>query len=106
MTKSPLSGVGGGVAYIDWTVDKVSFVICVTTQLNRLSGFLSILTLQGFHDYVHQAQVSRNEFQFEAHPKLRGDPGPVLSLCHLVTLFPEGSLIGSSEGRQIAHVVL
>ena len=27
MTKSPLSGVGGGSAYIDRTVDKLSFVI-------------------------------------------------------------------------------
>ena len=69
MTKSPLSDVGGGTAYIDWTVDKVSFVIFVMTQSDRLSGFLSILTLQGFHDYVHQAQVSRTEFQIEAHPR-------------------------------------
>ena len=45
------------------------------TQSDRLSGFLSILTLQGFRDYVHQAQVSHNEFQFEAHPKLRGGMG-------------------------------
>ena len=97
---------GGGVAYIDWTVAKVSFLIFVMTQSDRLSGFLSILTLRGFRDYVHQAQVSRNEFQFEVHPKLRGDPGPVLFLCHWVKLFPEGSLIGSGEGRQIAHVVL
>ena len=29
MTNSPLSGVGGGVAYIDRTVDKLSFVIFV-----------------------------------------------------------------------------
>ena len=27
MTKSPLSGVGGGGAYIDRTVDKVSFMM-------------------------------------------------------------------------------
>ena len=27
MTKSPLSGVGGGSAYIDRTVDKVSFLL-------------------------------------------------------------------------------
>ena len=53
---------GGGVAYIDWTVAKVSFLIFVMTQSERQSGFLSILTLQGFRDYVHQAQVSRNEF--------------------------------------------
>ena len=97
---------GGDVAYIYRTVDKVSFVIHVMMQSERLSEFLSILTLQGFRDYVHQAQVSRNEFQFGAHPKLRGDPGPVLSLCHWVKLYPEGSLIGSGEGRQIAHVVL
>ena len=29
MTNSPLSGVGGGDAYIDRTVDKMSFVIFV-----------------------------------------------------------------------------
>jgi len=44
MTKSPLSGVGGGGAYIDRTVDKVSFVIFVMTQSDRLPRFLSILT--------------------------------------------------------------
>ena len=46
---------GGGVAYIDWTAANVSFLIFVMTQLVRLFGFLSILTLQGFRDYVHQA---------------------------------------------------
>ena len=76
------------------------------TQSDRLSGFLSILTLQGFRDCVHQAQVSHNEFQFEAHPKLGGDTGPVLSLCHWVKLYQEGFLIGSGEDRQIIHVVL
>ena len=36
MTNSPLSGVGGGGAYIDRTVDKVSFVIFVKKMPQRL----------------------------------------------------------------------
>ena len=37
MTKSPLSGVGGGGAYIDSTVDKMSFVIFVIRSVGSLS---------------------------------------------------------------------
>ena len=33
MTNSPLSGVGGGGAYIDRTMDKVSFVMFVMKLL-------------------------------------------------------------------------
>ena len=35
---SPLSGVGGGGAYIDRTVDKVSFVISVKKMPHKLGG--------------------------------------------------------------------
>ena len=38
MTNSPLSGVGGGGAYIDRTVDKVSFVISIKKMPQRLGG--------------------------------------------------------------------
>ena len=38
MTNSPLSGVGGGDAYIDRTVDKVSFVIFIKKMPQRLGG--------------------------------------------------------------------
>jgi len=41
MTKSPLSGVGGGGAYIDRTVDKMSFVIFVMKSPFNLAGNLS-----------------------------------------------------------------
>ena len=34
MTNSPLSGVGGGGAYIDRTVDKMSFVIRSVASLS------------------------------------------------------------------------
>ena len=37
MTNSPLSGVGGGGAYIDRTVDKLSFVIFVIRSVASLS---------------------------------------------------------------------
>ena len=37
MTNSPLSGVGGGGAYIDSTVDKMSFVIFVIRSVGSLS---------------------------------------------------------------------
>ena len=36
--KGSMAGVGG-VANIDWTVAKVSFLIFVMTQSDRLSGF-------------------------------------------------------------------
>ena len=35
---APLSGVGGGDAYIDRTVDKMSFVIFVKKMPERLGG--------------------------------------------------------------------
>jgi len=41
MTKSPLSGVGGVGAYIDRTVDKVSFVMFVMKSPFNLAGNLS-----------------------------------------------------------------
>jgi len=40
VTESPLSGVGGG-AYIDRTVDKMSFVIFVMETPFNLAGNLS-----------------------------------------------------------------
>ena len=43
MTKSPLSGVGGGGAYIDRTVDKTSFVkVCVTVNVRTIKGSMGL----------------------------------------------------------------
>ena len=47
MTNTPLSGVGGGGAYIDRTVDKVSFVIegFEFDMENSVQSFCSITRL-------------------------------------------------------------
>ena len=46
MTKSPLSGVGGGVgAYIDRTVDKISSVIFVIEKIITYNAGLGSLAL-------------------------------------------------------------